>query len=349
MTRHTSLVLFVLLLIGALLPLGCPPGDDDDDGEPPLGVIVTPEEPVVTVGGTLQLVATAFYDSGETADVTAAASWSVVQGTAAEISNQLDGEGVVTGISEGTAAVTATYMELTSDQVVVRVTESDVVSLAVSPTHMELEVGESGFFTAMARFSDGTQGDLSGSVRWITADPSVVTVAADGKATAEGTGSTSVRAEYEDVASESATVDVVGGSGDDDDASDDDVSDDDIGDDDTGSGLPNLTVTYFDFYCDYKSDTTYYYIDVTNDGSGTAEIFFVDLFTDAYSEPVIGDDGDEADLFEDLGPWETIYADFTVSSVPLYYEWWSYVILDTTDDVAESDESDNIAGPLYVY
>ena len=349
MTHHKPLALFVLLLIGALLPLGCPPGDDDDTGEPPLGVIVTPEEPVVTVGGTLQLVATAFYDSGETADVTAAASWSVVQGSAAEISNQLDGEGVVTGISEGTAAVTATYMELTSDQIVVRVTESDVVSLTVSPTHMELEVGESGFFTAMARLSDGTQGDMSGSVRWITADPSVVTVASDGKATGEGTGSTSVRAEYEDVASESATVDVVGGSGDDDDVSDDDVSDDDIGDDDTGSGLPNLTVTYFDFDCDYKSDTTYYYIDVTNNGSGTAEIFFVDLFTDAYSTPVMGDDGDEVDLIEDLGPWETVYADFTVSSVPLYYEWWSYVILDTTDDVTESNENDNIEGPLTVY
>jgi hypothetical protein len=80
-----------------------------------------------------------------------------------------------------------------------------------------------------------------------------------------------------------------------------------------------------------------------------ADIFFVDLFIDAYSTPTIGMDGDEYDLFEDLAAGDTIWADFEVNDVPDYYEWWSYVILDTSDDVNESNESDNIVGPLDVY
>ena len=351
MTRLLPLLLSLLALAALALPVGCPSSDDDDDtSEPPLGVIVTPEEPVVTVGGDIQLVATAFYENGDTADVTAAAQWAVVQGSAVDVSNGLDQEGVVTGLSEGTAAVEATYEGLTSETVVVRVTDADVVGLAVTPTDLEIEMGESAWLTAMATFSDGTRGDMSGSVRWITADASVVTLAADGKATGVGQGSTSVRAEYEDVASESVTVTVTGATGDDDDDFIGDDDDDDfIGDDDDATGLPNLTVTYFDAYVDYGNTQTYYYIDVTNDGSAEAEIFFVDLFIDAYSTPTIGMDGDDCGLFENLAAGDTLYADFTVSDVPSYYEWWSYVVLDTTEDVTESDESDNVVGPLDVY
>jgi hypothetical protein len=342
MTRSLTLVLSFLALLALALPMGCPSSDDDDDtSEPPLGLLVTPEEPVVTVGGEIQLVATAFYESGDTAVVTAAAQWSVVQGSAVDVSNGLDQEGQVTGLSEGTAAVEASYEGLTSDAVVVRVTNADVVGLSVTPTSLDLEVGESAWLTAMADFSDGTRGDLSGSVRWITADSSVVTLASDGKATAVGTGTTSVRAEYEDIASEAVSVNVTGATGDDD--------DDFVGDDDDATGLPNLTVTYFSAYVDYTNTVTYYSIDVTNDGSSVADIFFVDLFIDAYSTPTIGMDGDEYDLFEDLAAGDTIWADFEVNDVPDYYEWWSYVILDTSDDVNESNESDNIVGPLDVY
>ena len=346
MTRYTAILLALLFAL-SLVPMGCPGADDDDSDEPPLGVMVTPEEPVVTVGGTTQLVATAFYDSGETADVTAASTWSVTGGSAIEVSNQLDAEGVATGLSEGTASVTATYMELTSDAVVVRVTEADVVGLSVSPTEMELEVGGSGFFTAMADFSDGTRGDMSGSVRWVTADPSVVTIASDGKATGAGVGSTTVRAEYEDVASDPATVTVTGGSGDDDD--DDDASDDDTSLPDDDDSLPDLAVTYFAVYVDHDNDVTYYYVDVSNLGASTSEMFFVELFVDAYSTPTLMQDGDETLIIEGLDSSDTKYADFEVYDVPFYYEWWSYVVVDSWDDVAESDESDNIVGPLVVY
>jgi hypothetical protein len=347
MTRRLSLLFAALLLAGAALPLGCPP-DTGQDGEPPLGLLVTPEVPTVTVGGTLQMVATAFYEDGTTADVTAAADWTA-DGSAISVSSALDSEGVVHGLSEGTAAVQATYMELTSDSIIVRVTDASVVGLSISPTHMELEVGESGFFTAMADFSDGSRGDITGSARWITAAASVVTLASDGRATGEGVGSTSVRAEYEDVASESATVEVTAGTGDDDDDFADDDDDDDFTDDDDDTSQPDLAITHFSYYIDTKAWETYYFVDVSNYGGDTGDYFFVDLFVDAYSEPQMGDDGDDAQIIEGIDGWDTVYADFVVEDVPSYYEWWSYVIVDSWDDVAESDESNNIEGPLDVW
>ncbi len=347
MTRRLSPLFVVLVLVGAMLPLGCPPDDGTPD-EPPLGLLVTPESPVVTVGGTLQMVATAFYEDGTTADVTAAAEWTA-DGGAISVSNSLDSEGVVSGLSEGTAAVSCAYMEMTSDSIVVRVTDAEVVGLSISPTHMELEVGESGFFTAMADFSDGSRGDITGSARWITADASVVTIASDGRASGEGVGSTSVRAEYEQVASESATVEVTAGSGDDDDDDFADDDDDDIADDDDDDSMPDLAVTYFSYYIDSKAWETYYFVDVSNYGAATADWFFVELFVDAYSEPQLGEDGDQTQIVKGIDAWDTAFADFVVDDVPSYYEWWSYVVVDSWDDVAESDETNNIEGPLDVW
>jgi len=314
-------------------------------------VFITPDAPVVSVGGEIQLTATAFYDGGDTADVTASATWTVVSGDAVEVSNGLDSEGEVVGVREGTAGVQAAVDDVVSEAVTVRVTDADIVEISVSPTFLDLAVGETGFLAAQGVFSDGSRGDVTGTVRWITGNSSVCTVAQDGKVTGAGSGSTQVRAEFEQIVSNSVSVDV-SGTADDDDTGDDDTGDDDTGDDDTGDdddgGLPNLEVTYFDAYVDETYGVTQFLIDVTNTGGSTAEIFFVDLFVDDY-QPQIGDDGDETGLLEDLGAGETQYADFLVEEIPEYWEWWSYVILDTTDDVTESNENDNITGPLEVW
>ena len=335
-----------LLIVAAVL--ACPPPKPGE--EVPIGVFITPDSPVVTVGGELQLTATAFYDGGDTAEVTASATWSVVSGDAVEVSNSLDNEGEVFGIREGTASVQAAVGEVTSEAVTVRVTDAQIVEISVSPTFLELAVGETGFLAAQGVFSDGSRGDVTGTVRWITGSSGVCTVAQDGKVTGSGTGSTQVRAEFEQIVSNSADIEVVGSS-DDDDTGDDDTGDDDTGDDDTGDdddSLPNLEVTYFDAYVDGDAGQTLFLIDVTNTGGSNAEIFFVDLFIDDY-QPQIGDDGDDATILENLGPGQTEYADFTVNEVPDYWEWWSYVILDTSQDVAESNENDNITGPLEVW
>jgi len=374
MKRHTTLTSILLTL--ALL-MGCPPPDPPQGTGMLLGLIVTPGEPVVPVGGDIQMLAYAYYQSGDYAEVTESVNWGIAEGISLSISNGLDDKGMANGLYAGTAQVICEMDGVLSDRVTVRVTDADVLALEVAPEDMELFDGESAWLTATADFSDGTRGDFSGSVRWITGDPDVVTLAADGRATGMGEGVTQVRAEYDGVSAAPATIavrmDESDGSGsesedpwddntdpfgDDDDDDDTDPVGDDDDDDDTGSdpvgdddddtgeaGTPNLEVTYFDAYV--GDGETYFYIDVTNTVSGDCDGFWVDLFTDPWWAPDIGDGGDYFDWVEGLEAGETVYVDFGVGDTP-WFGWGSYVVLDTLESVDESDEEDNIEGPLDV-
>ncbi len=375
MTRAIALT---ALALGLVLGPGCvPPVPGAPEGEM-LGLLVTPAEPVLTVGGESQLVAYAFYESGDSMDVTASVEWDVISGDAIAVRDDLDFEGVAVGLHTGTASVVASLDDLSSQAIMVRVTDASVVGLSINPNSLDLKFGASSWLTAMADFSDGTRGDFSGGVRWITGDPDIVTVAADGRATGIAAGITQVRAEYEGVIAAPVDVMVISddassddpgdgnedpfgddddddtGLGDDDDDDDTGLGDDD--DDDTGlgdddddddqtGGEPNLEVTYFEAYV--GDGETYYFIDVSNTGDADCDGFYVDLFTDPWGTPEVGDDGDSFMWIDGLEAGETTYADFGIGDSP-WWGWDSYVVLDTTEEVAESDENDNVEGPLEV-
>ena len=114
---------------------------------------------------------------------------------------------------------------------------------------------------------------------------------------------------------------------------------------DTEVSGPNLEVTYFD----YISDATdvYWYVDVTNSGSEDVSSFFVDLFIDQDAAPELWDDGDTFTTVKSLAAGATTYADFleTTSCDPCS----SWVLIDGYDYVYETDEDDNVAGPLTVW
>jgi hypothetical protein len=375
MMRHTILSLALTMALLA----GCSAEFEAATSHEVLGLIVTPTEPVVTVGGEIQLVATAFYEDGMTADVTPSCRWTALDGSQrVQLGNGMDSEGKVLGVTPGAAQVVAEIGGVVSDTIVVWVTDAQVIGLTIKPGDVELIEGESTWLQAMAEFSDGTRGDLSAGVRWITGDPDVATLAVDGKVTAKHPGYTQVRTEYEDITSEPVAVTVIDDPvGDDDDAGDDDAGDDDAGDDDAGdddagdddagdddagdddmgdddtgdddtspTGMPNLEVTYFSAYV--GETETYYFVDVTNTGDLAADGFYVDLFLDLWDPPVFGEDGEHYQYIDTLEPGDTVYADFDVPEIPVSYEWWSYVLLDTLEQVEESDESDNVEGPLTV-
>ena len=129
---------------------------------------------------------------------------------------------------------------------------------------------------------------------------------------------------------------------------------DPFGDDDSGSdhgggggsssGGPNLEINYFDHTTD--DGTIYYYVDVINTGTEASGTFYVDLFVDQYDEPMLGDLGDEFSSVSDLEPGETAYADFIVDTTCTWCSSWAYADIDQY--IIETDEADNVAGPLDV-
>jgi len=107
-----------------------------------------------------------------------------------------------------------------------------------------------------------------------------------------------------------------------------------------GTGKPNLVIDYFYYYYDDEDGLTYYWIDVTNESTADAGSFYVDVYHDAYTEPVIGSTGDVYQLVSDLPGGQTEYVELTVSDECDYY-CESWVLIDSFDQVDESDESDN--------
>ena len=90
----------------------------------------------------------------------------------------------------------------------------------------------------------------------------------------------------------------------------------------------------------------YYYGDVTNSGDESASWFFVDLYLDESSAPSTYQDGDEYAYISELSAGETTYADFILED--WCYYCWSWVQVDGYESVDESDEDNNIEGPMTV-
>lgn len=82
--------------------------------EAPTSVTVTPASVTIAAAGTQQMVATANYPSGHTADVTALCTWSSATPAKATIS----AGGLVTGVASGTSVMSALYGGVTGTKLV---------------------------------------------------------------------------------------------------------------------------------------------------------------------------------------------------------------------------------------
>lgn len=139
-------------------------------------------------------------------DVTGYSAWTSSDESIATVSG-----GVITGISKGTATITATYNGYRSTSVV---TVKDVTSykLNISPSNMNLIIGRSGKMTAvLATLLNGTQingSEVSAKCSWTSSDTSVATVNGIGMITGVNYGTAEITATYEGITA-TGTVTVV--------------------------------------------------------------------------------------------------------------------------------------------
>lgn len=166
---------------------------------PVASVAVVPGSGTVSVGSTMGLTAVAYDSAGGTL-----AGRSVTWASGSPAVATVDSKGVVTGVTAGTAQITAT-VEGRSGSATVTVARVPVASVAVSPGALALTVGQAASLVATA--SDAAGNVLPGrGVSWSSANTGVATVAGSGLVTAVGVGTTTVTATSEGKA---ATVQVV--------------------------------------------------------------------------------------------------------------------------------------------
>jgi hypothetical protein len=186
MTRHPRLALLsVCTLVSAIACSG------DSSGPPAVASVdVSAPGSDLQVGGTLQLTATA-KDAKGTALSGRNISWTSASSAIATVSNS----GVVTGVTVGSAVITAT-VEGKSGSQTVNVVPPPVATVSVTVASGTLQVGQTTQATAVAR--DANNNVLTGrTIAWSSTNPQTASVSANGLVTALAAGSTTITATAE--------------------------------------------------------------------------------------------------------------------------------------------------------
>ena len=139
-------------------------------------VQVTPTNPTVAKGATLQFMAVAVYSDFSTVNVTNTASWTTDAPTIATVTNGgAGGRGRASGVSAGKSTVSATYLGVTGNTLLT-VTDAQVMTISVTPANAALPVGIARRFTATATLTDATTRDVTNLATWSTSDGNVAAV-----------------------------------------------------------------------------------------------------------------------------------------------------------------------------
>lgn len=166
---------------------------------PVASVAVVPGSGTVSVGATMSLTAVAYDSAGRTLSGRPVTWASGTPGVAS-----VDAKGSVTGVSAGTAQITATVGGR-SGGATITVALAPVAAVAVTPGSLALTVGQVGSLTAVA--TDAAGNVLPGrGVSWTSSNAGIATVNGSGLVTAIGVGSASITATSE---GKTATVPVV--------------------------------------------------------------------------------------------------------------------------------------------
>lgn len=167
---------------------------------------VTPQINTLAVNTGDSYTAIATFSDGERKIVTEQVSWSSSENLIAGFLASGDGPGVVTALSAGKTLITATLQpeqaggEVLSDSAELIVTDAAVVALTIEPAQLEVLVGMSGQYRAIALFADSHQQDVTAFSDWSIDDGTIGSISnqveSKGLATGLAPGVTSVSAGY---------------------------------------------------------------------------------------------------------------------------------------------------------
>jgi len=166
---------------------------------------VTPTNPNLPRGASVQLTATGLYSDNSTADLTAQVSWSSSSNAVATVS----ATGVSTALTVGTATITATS-GVVAGTTAIQVTNATLKAIEVTPQGRTIPQNFTLQFTATGVYTDDSTHNITSQVTWSSSKAAVASVSASGLATAIAAGTTVISASLGNTASgaDSATLTV---------------------------------------------------------------------------------------------------------------------------------------------
>ncbi|MGA2740107.1 MAG: Ig-like domain-containing protein [Bryobacteraceae bacterium] len=152
--------------------------------------MVSPNNPSIPLGSTLQFTATGTYTDGSSQDVTASVTWASDTPAVAPVSTG----GLVTGAALGTANISATSGTVTNSTSVSVSATLVLLSISISPASASIDVGTTQQFTATGTYSDGSTQNLTSTVNWTSSLTSIALIGSSGLATGVGIGTATITA-----------------------------------------------------------------------------------------------------------------------------------------------------------
>lgn len=162
---------------------------------------ISPTTATVPIGGMTTFTVLAYYSNGAIQSGNSLAFWSTSNAAVATVAG-----GVVTGVGNGTATITASSAGVTPVSAIVTVNQ--LVSIAVTPPGPSVAVGLTQQFTATGTFNDGSTADLTSTATWASSNTNAATIASGGLATGVATGTTQITAAQYGVTSNMDTLTV---------------------------------------------------------------------------------------------------------------------------------------------
>ena len=173
-------------------------------------VSMTPQNAYVLTNAAQQFTATALFNDGTSANVTAATAWSSGTPAVATISNSPGSQGLATTLSNGSSVIVATYAGVQASTYLFVHTP---VSVSINPPNVSIAKGAIQTFTATSTFSDGSTQDVTKAVVWSSTPLTIARVSdapgTQGIATAVATGTATISITYGTL-SASTTLTVTG-------------------------------------------------------------------------------------------------------------------------------------------
>jgi uncharacterized protein YjdB len=155
-------------------------------------IAVTPAASSIPVQVELQYTATATFADGSTQNLTNSVTWTSSAPAVATISVTAGSQGLATGVSPGTATVTASFGGI-AGHTTLTVSNATLNTITVTPASADIALGNSQQFTATGNYTDGPH-DLTNQATWTSSDVSTAVVNSAGLAISAATGTTTIKA-----------------------------------------------------------------------------------------------------------------------------------------------------------
>jgi len=164
-----------------------------------VSISVSPTNPSIPAGKTLEFKATGLYSDNTVQDVTSQVLWSSSDPFVAHVSNNQGLKGLATSLAKGIAMIGATYEDL-SDYTLITVTSATLQSISIIPENHSISQGSKFQYKATGLYSDNTTQDITSQAIWSSTNDNIVILSNSandkGLAIAALAGSATIKAKF---------------------------------------------------------------------------------------------------------------------------------------------------------